>query len=51
MTTTDPDLQKLEQLFNERLHGDYDCPTCGLRNCICDEETMEFMEREREEQG
>lgn len=48
MTTTDPDLLKLEALFNERLSGDYDCTTCGLRDCICDEGTMESMERDRE---
>lgn len=47
MTTTDPDLQKLEDLFNQKFNDD--CPTCGLVNCICDEGTMELMEREREE--
>jgi hypothetical protein len=46
MTTRDPDLLELERLFNKRLNDD--CPTCGLINCICDEGTMELMERERE---
>lgn len=47
-----PETEEFDRIFNERLKDsdeDYDCPSCGKRDCTCDEDTMELMEREREQ--